>query len=852
MSPSPTVYFDRVREMNYVNVAFPIAVNRLFTYSVPKHLDAIVQPGMRVLASFHRDSQEGVVVERIGTTDLSADKIKNISECLDDVPTYSDELLALTKWMADYYLTSWGNALFCAVPAAVRNQKQQVVKLLPEYTPPTGKVQKEIVAHLEAEDVLTPNQLARRVGKSNAQLRRTITALREKGVIEVIVSHKPKATTQFTNVATLAGPEIDIVNEIAELTTGRDGYEKATQEKKQQTTHAAAVKHAEILQILLDEGGSLATNELTKRVKTGPSLLRTLERRGLISISRTEAIRNPLSSQHVVPTPPHDLNSVQAEAFAEILKGLQSEERSQQGYLLHGVTGSGKTEVYMQAITHILESNKSVIVLVPEISLTPQTTSRFIGRFGERVALLHSRLSAGERYDQWHRIHKGEADIVIGPRSAIFAPVQRLGLLIIDEEHSDSYKSDTAPRYHAREVARKRCELANCPLVLGSATPSLESYYSAKNDKYKLLRLPSRVLDRKMPEVHIVDMREELKKGNRTIFSERLRHTIGEKLEKQEQTILFLNRRGHSSYVFCRTCGYVERCTNCSISLTFHFETKRMVCHHCGHQRDTHASCPECNGTAIDYFGRRGFGTETVEQEVRKSFPTANIQRFDADSTARKNAHQQILDAFERQEIDILIGTQMVAKGLDFPNVTLVGVVVADTALNLPDFRASEQTFSLLTQVAGRSGRAESAGEVIVQTYIPDHYCISSVKKHDYIGFYQQEIEARSGLQYPPFSHVARLLLRGEDEKGVIDASQSVNDHLQTLQNEHFPEVKILGPAPAPLSKIDGKYRWHFLIRCQNVDKISQLLQRLNEAPPAVLKSSLIEYIVDIDPTNTL
>lgn len=838
--------------MNYANVAFPIAVNRLFTYSVPKHLDAIVQPGMRVLASFHRDSLEGVVVERTDTTDLSADKIKNISECLDDVPTYSDELLALTKWMADYYLTSWGNALFCAVPAAVRNQKQQVVKLIPEYTPPIGKVQKEIVAHLEAEGELSPNQLARRVGKSYTQLRPTITTLRQKDIVEVIVSHKPKATTQFTNVATLALPETDIVNEIAELTTGRDGYEKATNEKKQQNTHAAATKHAEILQILLDEGGSLGTTEITKRVKTGSSLLRTLERRGLISISRTEAIRNPLSSQHVVPTPPHALNSIQSKAFAEILKGLQSEERSQQGYLLHGVTGSGKTEVYMQAITHILESGKSVIVLVPEISLTPQTTSRFIGRFGERVALLHSRLSDGERYDQWHRIHKGEADIVIGPRSAIFAPVQRLGLLIIDEEHSDSYKSDTAPRYHAREVARKRCELANCPLILGSATPSLESYYNSQNGTDKLLTLPSRVLDRKMPEVYIVDMREELKNGNRTIFSERLRNSIADRLEKQEQTILFLNRRGHSSYVFCRTCGYVERCTNCSISLTFHFETKRMVCHHCGHQRDTHSSCPDCNGVAIDYFGRRGFGTETVEQEVRKSFPTANVKRFDADSTARKNAHQHILDAFRRQEIDILIGTQMVAKGLDFPNVTLVGVVVADTALNLPDFRASEQTFSLLTQVAGRSGRAESAGEVIVQTYMPDHYSISSVKKHDYISFYQQEIEARSVLQYPPFSHVATLLLRGEDEKGVRDVTHSVGDYLKTLQSDEFPEVNILGPAPAPLSKIDGKYRWHFLLRCQNVDRISQLLRKLNEEPPAILKSSVIDYIIDIDPTNTL
>lgn len=838
--------------MNYANVAFPIAVNRLFTYSVPKHLEAIVQPGTRVLASFHRDSLEGVVVERTNTTDLSADKIKNISDCLDDVPTYSHELLALTKWMADYYLTSWGNALFCAVPAAVRNQKQQVVKLCAEYTPPIGRVQKEIVIHLEAEGELTPNQLARRIGKSHAQLRPTIAALREKNVVDVIVSHKPKATTQYTNVATLALTSTEIEDEITALITGGDGYEKATNENKQRTTHAAATKHAEILQILLAEGGSLATAEITKRVKTGTSLLRTLERRGLINISRAEAVRNPLSSQHVVPTSPHSLNSIQSEVYAEILKGLQTEDRSHHHYLLHGVTGSGKTEVYMQAITHILESGKSVIVLVPEISLTPQTTSRFIGRFGERVALLHSRLSDGERYDQWHRIHKGDADIVIGPRSAIFAPVKQLGLLIIDEEHSDSYKSDTAPRYHAREVARKRCQLADCPLILGSATPSLESYYNTQNGTYKLLKLPARVLDRKMPDVHIVDMREELKEGNRTIFSERLRNSMGEKLEKQEQTILFLNRRGHSSYVFCRTCGYVERCENCSISLTFHFETKRMVCHHCGHQRDTHSSCPDCNGVAIDYFGRRGFGTETVEQEVRKSFPTANVKRFDADSTARKNAHKHILDAFERQEIDILIGTQMVAKGLDFPNVTLVGVVVADTALNLPDFRASEQTFSLLTQVAGRSGRAETAGEVIIQTYMPDHYSISSVKKHDYIGFYQQEIEARGVLQYPPFTHVARFLLRGEDEKQVIDAMHTVGDYLGTLQSDEFPEVKILGPASAPLSKIEGKYRWHFLIRSQNVDKICQLLQKLNEEPPAVLKSSLIEYIVDIDPTNTL
>ena len=834
--------------MRFANIAFPISVDQLFTYVVPQYLDAIAQPGVRVLASFRNSTEEGVVVERIDETDLELEKIKNISDCLDEEPTFSEELLELTKWMADYYLSSWGSALFCAVPAAMRIKKQQLIQLLPEYTTPTGKVQKQIVTLLETEGALSPYQLARFMDRSLAKLRPQITTLREKGVIAVNVAHKPKATAQFTNVAALTLPPADIEAEIAALTSGDDGYGNSTNQDAKRIPHAAAVKHAKILQILLDEATPLATTEIVKQVGGSVSLLNTLERRGFIKTERAAVVRNPLSAQPVPPTQPLLLNAAQSAAFTE----LQSENHANKTFLLHGVTGSGKTEVYMQAMAQVLESGKSIIVLVPEISLTPQTASRFIGRFGERVAVLHSRLSDGERFDQWHRIQKGDADIVIGPRSAVFAPVKELGLLIIDEEHSDSYKSDTAPRYHAREVAQKRAELANCPLILGSATPSLESFFQAQKGSYKLLSLPSRVLDRKMPEVHLVDMREELKQGNRTIFSERLRSTIAERLEKREQIILFLNRRGHSKYVFCRTCGYAERCENCSISLTFHFETKKLVCHHCGHKRDTHPSCPDCGSPAIDYFGRRGFGTETVEREVQKAFPTANIKRFDADSTAKKNAHQHILEDFQHQKIDILIGTQMVAKGLDFPNVTLVGVIVADTALNLPDFRASEHTFSLLTQVAGRSGRAEVAGEVIIQTYMPDHYCISAAQTHDYIDFYEKEVEARSALQYPPFSHVATLLLRGKNENEIIDAANTVSGDLKIWQTDQFPEVIILGPAPAPLSKIDGKFRWHFLLRSKNVEKISQLFQCLNDNLPPAIKSNAVECIIDIDPTNTL
>ena len=864
--------------MRYANIAFPLSVDQVFTYGVPPQLDAVLQPGTRVLAPFRGTRQEGVVVERLDETDLAPGIIKNISTCLEKTPTFSTELLALTKWMAEYYVCSWGLALFCAVPAAVRTQKEQKVQLLPDAPTPRGKVQKQLVALLAAEGELSLNQLARRMGISYQKLRPKITVLQEKGIVSLDVTHKPKANTQLTSVATLALPPADIEAEIDRLKGEADGSENPAGSRPSNRRHVAAAKHAEILRHLLDEGAPLATADLTKRVNSSISLLRTLERRGFLHITRAQAVRNPLSSEPIATTQPLHLNSAQSIAFTELQNILTSDtaggvrnpdvphapavERAPT-FLLHGVTGSGKTEVYMQAMTEVLGNGKSVIALVPEISLTPQAASRFVGRFGERVALLHSRLSDGERYDQWHRIRNGDADIVIGPRSAVFAPVKELGMLIIDEEHSDSYKSDIVPRYHARDVAQKRGELANCPVILGSATPSLESFHRAKNGRYRLLSLPDRVLNRKMPDVHIADMRTELKKGNRTIFSDVLRNSIEERLERQEQIILFLNRRGHSTYVFCRTCGYVERCENCSISLTFHFETKRLVCHHCGNKRPTHPSCPQCGSPAIRYFG---LGTEAVEQEVRKAFPEARVKRFDADSTTRKNAHQQILETFEQQQIDILIGTQMVSKGLDFPNVTLVGVIAADTSLNLPDFRASEQTFSLLTQVAGRSGRAELEGKVIIQTYMPEHYCISAAQKHDYLGFYAQEVEARGALQYPPFSHVGTLLLRGKDEKQIEEAAHAVEAQLQTWLTDQAStaqadgtegdvggsEVEILGPAPAPLSKIEGKFRWHFLLRSNSVESISQLLKHLTDEPPVAIKSNAIEFVIDIDPTSIL
>ena len=884
--------------MRYANVAFPLSVDQVFTYGVPPQLDTVLQPGVRVLAPFRRTKQEGVVVERVNETDLAPNLIKNVSECLDETPMFSPDMLTLTKWMADYYVCSWGVALYCAVPAAVRTQKTERVRLLPEFSGSLGNVQKEIVALLEAEGELSFNQLARRMGLSAQDVRSRVRRLREKGVVETNVTHKPKATTQEASIAQLALPDVDIEAEIVQLKKGTGGSETSSPQRPVNRRHAADTKRAEVLQLLLDEGAPLATADLVKRVNASAALLRPLERRGFIQITRAQTVRNPLSSESIAPTQPLRLNPAQSTAFAEIQKALaearhhgdsdrllKSSDRDHHDatlqqtsaashtvggvsnpdakhppiFLLHGVTGSGKTEVYMQAMADVLENGKSVIVLVPEISLTPQTASRFVGRFGARVALLHSRLSDGERYDQWHRIQKGEADIVIGPRSAIFAPVQKLGMLIIDEEHSDSYKSDTAPRYHAREVAQKRGALANCPVLFGSATPSLESFHRARNGSYQLLNLPDRVFNRKMPDVHIVDMRNEFKKGNRTIFSRLLQSSIEERLVRREQIILFLNRRGYATYVFCRTCGYVERCDNCSISLTYHREMQRLVCHHCGSKRPAQQTCPQCSSEAIRFF--RG-GTEAVEQEVRKLYPNARVKRFDADSTVRKDAHRQILAEFEQQKIDILIGTQMVSKGLDFPNVTLVGVITADTALNLPDFRASEQTFSLLTQVAGRSGRADLEGMVVIQTYMPEHYSIEAAQKHDYLDFYAQEVVARDALRYPPFAHVATLLLRGKDEQAVIEAAHTARDQLEIWQTdpEHVSQVpkvgetsvEILGPAPAPLSKIEGKFRWHLLLRSTYPEKIAQLCKRFTEEPPTIIKSKAIEFVIDIDPTNTL
>lgn len=530
----------------------------------------------------------------------------------------------------------------------------------------------------------------------------------------------------------------------------------------------------------------------------------------------------------------------QKNALNNILKALKQNENSV--FLLHGITGSGKTEVYLQAIDEVLKSGKSCIVLVPEISLTPQATERFKSRFQERVAILHSRLTQGQKYEEWKKVKDGICHIVIGARSAIFAPTKNLGLIIVDEEHETSYKQQDVPRYHATNVAIMRARISNAVVILGSATPSLESYYKAKNKEYKLLELSTRIEKRPLPAVNIIDMREEIiqRRKRRIVFSRILRDSIQQAIDKGQHVILFLNRRGFSTYANCKKCGFVFRCKKCNVALNYHSDKKKLICHYCNFQAEPVDICPECRSSYISYFG---FGTQRVESELHRFYPTAGIVRMDTDATTKRQSHRQILKDFSSGKFKILIGTQMVAKGHDFPQVTLVGVVSADTALNLPDFRAGERTFQLLTQVAGRAGRGSMPGKVIVQTYTPHHYAIIFSIAHDYKGFYKKEIALRKELSLPPFSDIITITLRSYSEEKVKKAAE---DLTRKLCEARLPGCyEITGPVPNMIYKLRRQFRWNVILKVKDLDKLTrQLRDNLKKLRP----SSGIRMAVDVNP----
>ena len=503
----------------------------------------------------------------------------------------------------------------------------------------------------------------------------------------------------------------------------------------------------------------------------------------------------------------------------------------------------------MQLIEKVIKEDRSSIVLVPEISLTPQMVNRFIARFGkDKIAVLHSRLSTGERYDEWHKINNGSAKIVIGARSAIFAPIRDLGLIIIDEEHDSSYKSEGSPRYDAKEIASKIAKENSCPLVFGSATPDIKSYYKALKGDIELIELSKRANDSKLPDVEIVDLREELANGNKSMFSRKLHDAILENLKNRHQTILFLNRRGYSTFIMCRDCGYTVKCKNCNITMTYHLKQDKLKCHYCGHEEKRVTECPECKSKNIKYFGT---GTQKIEEEIKKIFPEASTIRMDIDTVTKKNSHEEILEKFKNENIDILIGTQMIVKGHHFPNVTLVGVMMADASLNIEDYRANERTFGLLTQVAGRAGRENFPGSVIIQTYNPDNLAIEFASKQDYKDFYDVEIDLRKQLKYPPFCDIMVIGISGENEKNVIKISKKLHEYLKKRIIDEKIGLLLYSPLPAPIDKIKNKYRWRIIIKCIYNEKINKLLKDALNLGYNETKNSDTRIVIDLNP-NTM
>lgn len=745
--------------MNIAKVAVDVVPDKEFDYLIPPALSKYVKFGVRVTIPFGKTMRTGWVV---GFSDHSDVKhLKEIIRVIDEQPLLSEQLLRLTRWMAEYYCSPVEKAIRTVLPAAVRREKS---------------------------------------GFKHAQF---VTPLLK-----------------------------DIPPEVA---------------KKE--------KQALVLNTLLKHGG-MYLSDLLKKTGSTVSPVHALAKKGFVAIEEVSVQRWPMGLKNVIKTHPFKLMEAQANGLKKIIACIDDSQqavRTASGQnmhacphvvLLYGVTGSGKTEVYLHAIAHCIQNNLGAIVLVPEISLTPQTVERFVARFGERVAVLHSRLSEGERHDEWHRIREGKADIVIGARSAVFAPVPKLGLIVVDEENDTSYKQEETPRYNARDVAVMRGYIENCAVVLGSATPCLESWYNALIGKYIITRIPHRVDNRLMPFVRIVDMRIETERtGKVCVFSRELLDAIRIRLEKAEQTMLFLNRRGYASSLICPRCGYVERCSLCSVACTYHKVTDELRCHICGLARKAPERCPNCDDTIFRFAG---IGTQRVEVILKKFFPKARIQRMDADSTSRKNAHHDILSSFRTGKIDILVGTQMIAKGLDFPNVTLVGVICADLSLHLPDFRSGERTFQLLAQVAGRSGRGDIHGEVIVQTFTPHHPAIQSACKMEYEDFCKRELISRKELNYPPYARLLCVWIKGCSESKVSYYAKLIRKKLR----EQLPSNIIISEAsPAPIARAKGVYRYQIIIRTQRVSTVTKVINKILSECKI---SPDVSCVADVDAINLI
>ncbi|MBN1348798.1 primosomal protein N' [candidate division KSB1 bacterium] len=823
----------------YAHIALPLPLNSLFTYRIPDSLADATQPGVRALIQFGKRNLTGYVIALAAETDLEPSLIKNIEDILDEIPAFSAEILELAQWISDYYLCPLGEVLKAMLPAGIKLESERQFRIAPDFDPRLiadwkagSSRQLEIIDALRQNGQMNFKQLEKALGSKS--LSYALRQLMNQKIIE----------TSEEMLAPKVKPKFEKHVRFREAWQNRDAVSSEIDRLRSKYPGRAA-----ILEWLKEKENPVPMRLALKQTGSTSETLKKVVQGGYIEIFDKEVFRDYYQN---VPEPPPKLvlNADQKRVLEILSDTLRINEFK--AFLLHGVTGSGKTQVYIDALKMALSRGKGAIVLVPEISLTPQTVRRFQSNFPGQVAVLHSRMSPGERYDSWRRLRSGQFKIAVGARSAIFAPIENIGLIVVDEEHEASYKQfETNPLYHARDVAVMRGKLNQAAVILGSATPSSESYHNALNGKYTYLHLPNRIDDIPMPEVKLVDMmREHRVYGfeRSKIFSNLLKKKIQEKLELKEQIILLQNRRGYASYLKCKECGYVEECKHCSITLTYHKKHTHLRCHYCGYTKRAPDKCPQCAGLNIQY---KGVGTQQVEEELHALFPEARVIRMDLDTTRGKLAHDRIITSFGNGKYDILLGTQMVAKGLDFHRVTLVGVISADTGLLLPDFRAGERTFQLLTQVAGRAGRKERKGEVIIQTHSPGNQCLLFAQKHDFIGYYQSEEKPRKELSYPPFGKLANILFKGPDEAVLIQHATRMAKSIAAYSDK----LLLLGPAPSPLFKIENQFRWQIIIKSpRTIDPSGKLLR---DAIRAALKADKspgtqpnLKITVDIDPMS--
>ncbi|EDX69161.1 MULTISPECIES: primosomal protein N' [Bacillus] len=783
--------------------------DRPFDYIIPKKWEDIVQTGMRVVVPFGPRKLQGFIIGIKNSVEVESKKLKTIHEILDVTPVLNEELLKLGYWLTSETLCYMISAFQVMLPTAIKATYKKRLQLRKQ-----EEVAPELLFLFQEKEAIDWEAI-----ETQPHLYRTIQQEIKHGTIEVVYQVKDKVQKKKQRVVQPELPEDKLELTAFELKS-----------KKQQ----------DVLYYFVENYKSVPLKVITEELQITDAPIKALVKKGLISEKYVEVYRNPYDDDDFEQTKPFPLTEEQKQVITPILSSITNETYNP--FLLYGVTGSGKTEVYLQSIAAVLEKGKEAIVLVPEIALTPQMVDRFKGRFGSQVAVLHSALSVGEKYDEWRKILRKEVKVVVGARSAVFAPFENLGIIIIDEEHESSYKQEDNPRYHARDVAVWRGQYHKCPIVLGSATPTLESFARAKKGVYELLTMEKRMNEQALPTVEIVDMREELRDGNRSMFSKALHEKIADRLEKKEQMVLFLNRRGHSTFVMCRDCGYVVQCPHCDISLTYHKMNHRLKCHYCSYEENMPTACPACQSTYIRFFGT---GTQKVEEEITKLFPEARVIRMDVDTTSRKGMHEKLLKAFGEEKADILLGTQMIAKGLDFPKVTLVGVLTADTMLHLPDFRASEKTYQLLTQVSGRAGRHELPGEVIIQTYTPEHYSIELAKNQQYDVFFDQEMQMRRTRQYPPYYYVVLVTVSHPELLKAVQVTEKIVGHLRSHCSQ---QTMVLGPVASAIPRIKDRYRYQCMIKYKREPNLKNVLKMVNEHYQAEMQKEL-QISIDFNPT---